>query len=122
MGYDNAIYPEISATELTLDVGCGSGVLNIAAVKLGATRVLAVDIDPIAVEATDANVPAQPGRASRIRAREGSVPTDVGPFDTVLANLIAGPARGARAGYRRRARPRRHPRSRRASSSTAKRR
>jgi len=58
-------------------------------VKLGATRVLGVDIDPIAIEATDAN--ARHNRVGkRIRAREGSVPTDEGPFDTVLANLIAG--------------------------------
>jgi ribosomal protein L11 methyltransferase len=73
----------------TLDVGCGSGILAIAAVKLGATRVLGVDIDPIAIEATEAN--ARHNRVGkRIRAREGSVPTDEGPFDTVLANLIAG--------------------------------
>ena len=73
----------------TLDVGCGSGILAIAAVKLGATRVLGVDIDPIAIEATEAN--ARHNRVNkRIRAREGSVPTDEGPFDTVLANLIAG--------------------------------
>ena len=73
----------------TLDVGCGSGILAIAAVKLGATRVLGVDIDPIAIEATDAN--ARHNRVGkRIRAREGSVPTGEGPFDTVLANLIAG--------------------------------
>jgi ribosomal protein L11 methyltransferase len=73
----------------TLDVGCGSGILSIAAVKLGATRVLGVDIDPIAIEATDAN--ARHNRVGkRIRAREGSLPTDEGPFDTVFANLIAG--------------------------------
>ena len=73
----------------TLDVGCGSGILSIAAVKLGATRALGVDIDPIAIEATDAN--ARHNRVGkRIRAREGSVPTHEGPFDTVLANLIAG--------------------------------
>ena len=72
-----------------LDVGCGSGILAIAAVKLGATRVLGVDIDPIAIEATEAN--ARHNRVNkRIRAREGSVPTDEGPFDLVLANLIAG--------------------------------
>ena len=73
----------------TLDVGCGSGILSIAAVKLGATRVLGVDIDPIAIEATVAN--ARHNRVGkRIRAREGSVPSGDGPFDTVLANLIAG--------------------------------
>ena len=73
----------------TLDIGCGSGILAIAAVKLGATRVLGVDIDPIAIEATEAN--ARHNRVNkRIRAVEGSVPTEVGPFDTVVANLIAG--------------------------------
>jgi ribosomal protein L11 methyltransferase len=72
-----------------LDVGCGSGILSIAAIKLGATRALGVDIDPIAIEATLAN--ARHNRAGRrIRAREGSVPSGEGPFDTLLANLIAG--------------------------------
>ncbi len=72
-----------------LDVGCGSGILSIAAVKLGATRALGVDIDPIAIEATLAN--ARHNRVGkRVRAHEGSVPTDEGPFDTILANLIAG--------------------------------
>ena len=72
-----------------LDVGCGSGILSIAAVKLGGTRALGVDIDPIAIEATLAN--ARHNRVGkRVRAREGSIPSDEGPFDTVLANLIAG--------------------------------
>jgi ribosomal protein L11 methyltransferase len=72
-----------------IDVGCGSGILAIAAVKLGATRVLGVDIDPIAIEATLAN--ARHNRVGkRIRAREGSTPSGDGPFDVVLANLIAG--------------------------------
>jgi ribosomal protein L11 methyltransferase len=72
-----------------LDVGCGSGILSIAAVKLGATRALGVDIDPIAIEATLAN--ARHNRVGRrVRAREGSIPSGDGPFDLVLANLIAG--------------------------------
>lgn len=72
-----------------LDVGCGSGILSIAAVKLGATRAVGVDIDPIAIEATLAN--ARHNRVGkRVRAREGSVPSGEGPFDLVLANLIGG--------------------------------
>jgi ribosomal protein L11 methyltransferase len=38
-----------------LDAGCGSGILSIAAVRLGAGRVDAFDIDPIAVRATEEN-------------------------------------------------------------------
>lgn len=72
-----------------LDVGCGSGILSIAAVKLGATRAVGVDIDPIAIEATIAN--ARHNRVGkRVRARQGTIPSDEGPFDLVLANLIAG--------------------------------
>lgn len=72
-----------------LDVGCGSGVLAIAALKLGAAGAHGVDTDPIAVEATLANA-RRNGLARRIRARVGSLPTGDSPFDVVLANLIAG--------------------------------
>jgi ribosomal protein L11 methyltransferase len=71
-----------------LDVGSGSGILSIAAARLGAGRVLAVDVDPIAVDATTANA-RRNGLARRIHAREGSSPTGEGPFDVVVANLIA---------------------------------
>ena len=72
-----------------LDVGCGSGILAIAALRLGATSALGVDTDPIAVEATAANA-ARNGIEGGIRALEGSLPTDEAPFGVVLANLIAG--------------------------------
>lgn len=72
-----------------LDVGCGSGILSIAAVRLGAGSATARDIDPIAVDATAANA-RRNGLARRIRAQEGSLPAADGPFDIVLANLVAG--------------------------------
>jgi ribosomal protein L11 methyltransferase len=71
-----------------LDVGCGSGILAIAAARLGARQVVGVDTDPIAVEATTANA-RRNAVIRRVRARQGSVPTGDGPFDVVLANLIA---------------------------------
>jgi ribosomal protein L11 methyltransferase len=72
-----------------LDVGCGSGILAIAAVKLGAASALGVDTDPVAEEATLAN--ARRNRlVRRVHAREGSLPSGRPAFDVVLANLIAG--------------------------------
>ena len=72
-----------------LDVGCGSGILSIAAVKLGASDAFGVDTDPIAIESTMAN--ARRNRlARRIRALAGSLPSGEAAFDVVLANLIAG--------------------------------
>lgn len=71
-----------------LDVGCGSGVLAVAAGLLGAGELVGVDTDPIAVDATLAN--ARRNRiARRVRAWVGSVPTGAGPFDLVAANLVA---------------------------------
>jgi ribosomal protein L11 methyltransferase len=72
-----------------LDVGCGSGVLAIAAVLLGATSALGVDIDPVAIEATEANA-ARNDLTGRVTARVGSLPSGDPPVDVVLANLIAG--------------------------------
>jgi ribosomal protein L11 methyltransferase len=73
-----------------LDVGCGSGILSIAAALLGARHVIGVDTDPLAVETTQRNA-ALNGLATTIEARTGSVPLapDVRRFDIVLANLIA---------------------------------
>ena len=69
-----------------LDVGCGSGILAVAAGLLGAADLHAVDTDPIAVEATRENA-ARNGVA--VTVRTGSLPVAGGPFDLVLANLVA---------------------------------
>ncbi|HEX7949831.1 MAG TPA: 50S ribosomal protein L11 methyltransferase [Candidatus Limnocylindrales bacterium] len=71
-----------------VDVGSGSGILSIAAAKLGAFDVLAIDIDPIAVEATAANA-TRNRLGGVIRARAGSLPTGEPAADLVVANLIA---------------------------------
>jgi ribosomal protein L11 methyltransferase len=76
------------AGKRVLDVGCGSGILGIAAALLGAASVLGVDTDPIAVQATQANA-ALNGLQEKVAARRGSVPTEDAPFDIALANLIA---------------------------------
>ena len=69
-----------------LDVGCGSGILGVGAALLGARRVRAVDPDPVAVESTGRN--ADRNRVA-VDVTRGSLPVAGGPFDLVLANLIA---------------------------------
>lgn len=74
-----------------LDLGCGSGILAIAAVRLGASKVLAVDIDPLSVTATQENAQVN-NVADRITAQQGSldtVLTSARRFDLLLANILA---------------------------------
>lgn len=73
-----------------LDLGTGSGILAIAAARLGARRVTAVDLDPIATAAAEANV-ALNEVADRVRVATGDLAVAPGPFDLVLANILAGP-------------------------------
>jgi ribosomal protein L11 methyltransferase len=77
------------ANARVLDVGCGSGILAIAALKLGAATATGLDTDPIAIEATVANA-RRNALTRRLSARLGSLPSDEEAFDVVLANLIAG--------------------------------
>ena len=72
-----------------LDYGCGSGVLAIAALKLGCERALAMDIDPQAVIATRQNA-ADNGVAGRLQVL-GSPAAISGRFEVVVANILAGP-------------------------------
>ena len=72
-----------------VDYGCGSGILSIAALKLGAARVHAVDLDPQAILATRENA-VRNGVADRL-----DVTTDPGladaAADALVANILAGP-------------------------------
>nr|WP_249420246.1 50S ribosomal protein L11 methyltransferase [Rhabdothermincola salaria] len=71
-----------------LDVGCGSGVLAVAAALLGADEVVAVDIDPEAHRATTANA-AENDVADRVRVVRPSLAEVTGEFTVVVANIGA---------------------------------
>jgi ribosomal protein L11 methyltransferase len=77
----------IRGGERVVDYGCGSGILAIAALRLGASEALGVDVDPLALLAARAN-------AVRNRVRARFVNTDVSSdfqADLVAANILANP-------------------------------
>ncbi len=76
--------------EAVVDYGCGSGILGIAALLLGAKSVTGVDIDPQALQATQDNLVRNQLEASRLPVY---FPEDVPPIqaDTLVANILAGP-------------------------------
>jgi ribosomal protein L11 methyltransferase len=71
-----------------IDYGCGSGILSVAALKLGAARVTAVDLDPQALLATRDNA-VRNGVAAAIDVQ--GVPATLSPAGVVVANILAGP-------------------------------
>ena len=80
-----------------VDYGCGSGILAVAALKLGAGSVRAVDIDPQAITATREN-------AGRNGISSGLTVTDepglpAGSADVLVANILAGPLVGLAPGF-----------------------
>ncbi|BBG83793.1 ribosomal protein L11 methyltransferase [Aeromonas hydrophila] len=75
-----------------VDFGCGSGILGIAALKLGAARVIGIDIDPQAIQASRDNA-MRNGVADQIELYlPADQPQDV-EADVVVANILAGPLR-----------------------------
>jgi ribosomal protein L11 methyltransferase len=71
-----------------LDIGCGSGILSIAALRLGAAHATALDTDPLAVDATRENAERN-GVASQVQASTTSVEALSDQFPLVLANIEA---------------------------------
>lgn len=76
--------------EKIVDAGCGSGILSIAAVKLGAESVLAMDIDDVAVKVARENVKLN-GLEDKIQVEEGDIIEKIGTLevDMILANITA---------------------------------
>lgn len=71
-----------------LDAGCGSGVLALAAATLGGFKVLAVDVDPRAIDATLGNLRHNRRAGSKVFLALGELSCAHGPFCLVLANLV----------------------------------
>jgi len=77
------------ADKVVVDFGCGSGILALAALKLGAKRVVAIDIDPQALQATQENA-----RRNGVEDRlDVYLPADQPTLeaDVVMANILSGP-------------------------------
>ena len=72
-----------------LDLGCGSGILSIAAAKLGAQSVLGLDVDPTAIKTATNNV-LKNNVSDRVRIYQGSLPhSSIRPntYDLAVANI-----------------------------------
>ncbi len=84
----------IRGGESVLDYGCGSGILAIAAARLGAGRVVGTDVDPQAMRASEDNARAnglnvgEVGSGARFVLPDALAPGD---FDVVVANILANP-------------------------------
>ncbi|GAB6934270.1 50S ribosomal protein L11 methyltransferase [Calditerricola yamamurae] len=84
-----ALEQAVRPGDTVIDVGCGSGVLAIAAAKLGAGEVLALDLDPVAVRAARQNV-ALNKLEDHITVRENNLLDGVTvAADVIVANILA---------------------------------
>ena len=85
-----AIERHMDGCRTFLDVGCGSGILSVAALLLGAERAEAVDIDPLAVKMAKLNGELNGFAEPKYTVLEGNLTDKVhGTFDVVAANIVA---------------------------------
>ncbi len=80
-----ALERHLVSGQTVLDIGCGSGVLSLAAIALGASAVTAVDIDPAAISASEENA-----RANGLTLDVSATPVDEinGSFDIIVINML----------------------------------
>ncbi len=79
-----------NTVESVLDVGCGSGILSIASVKLGAKNVLGLDTDPIAIRETIRNTTVNKA-LDKCKFFCGYLESVKGSFDLIVANIYIEP-------------------------------
>lgn len=88
-----ALEERVQPGDHVLDVGTGSGILSVLAAKLGATHIVATDIDPLAVSATQENLARNgilPDGDHHVHVSQESVPAAMaGKFQVVVANILA---------------------------------
>jgi ribosomal protein L11 methyltransferase len=92
--YDpEATHTSSPSETIVVDIGCGSGILSIGAILLGAKRAYAVDTDPLAVKATMSSRELNQIDPQRLIVAEGSIETITamvdGPVDGILCNILA---------------------------------
>ncbi len=75
-----------------IDFGCGSGILAIAALKLGAAKAIGIDIDPQAIQASRDNAERN-GVSDRLELYLPKDQPEEMKADVVVANILAGPLR-----------------------------
>lgn len=88
-----ALEDQVNRESVIADIGCGSGILSIAALLLGASQVYAVDVDPLAVQSTKSNRQLNNINPERLIVDQGSVERLVSlisaPVDGIVCNILA---------------------------------